>query len=66
MKHEPIFASEARAAQLLDMTPREFAKLVEGGHLPRPCTIGDVKRFDVEELRRVIRGDLIGGAGMTW
>lgn len=62
----PIYASASTAAKLLDMKPREFAQLVEAGHLPPPRRIGDLERFDVAELRSVIRGDLIGGGGMTW
>lgn len=68
MKAEPIFASEATAARLLDMRPADLRKLVEAGHLPRPRRIGGMERFDMAELTAVLRGDLIGGAGgdMTW
>lgn len=66
MKPEPIFASEASAARLLDMKPAEFRGLVEAGHLPLPRDIGGFKRFDLDELRRVIRGDVLGGGVMQW
>lgn len=66
VKPEPIFASDTTAAKLLDLPKAEFAKLVAAGHLPRPHRIGPVERFDVDELRRVIRGDKIGGGGMEW
>lgn len=66
MKADPLFAREATAAQLLDMTPGELKQLVEAGHLPAPRDIGGVKRFDVDELRRVIRGDAITGGEMAW
>lgn len=62
----PIFATEKLAAQLLDMKPRELRALVEAGHLPPPRRIGEVERFDVAELQKVIRGELIGGGDMTW
>ncbi len=65
MKPEPIFASEASAARLLDMKPAEFRAQVQAGNLPRPVLIGPIERFDVDELCRVVRGDPVGG-GMEW
>jgi hypothetical protein len=50
----PIFASERTAARLLDMSVAEFQRLVKEGSLP-PATRLD--RWDVEELRRIMRGD---------
>ena len=61
----PILAGETKAAQLLDMKPADFAALVEAGHLPKPCKIGDFDRWDVDELRRIARGEAVGG-GMEW
>ena len=58
----PILASERTAAQLLDMKPAEFLALVEAGHLPKA---GRFDRWDVEELRRIARGDAVDG-GMEW
>lgn len=66
MKPDPLFASEAHAARLLDMPRGDFTKLVAAGHLPRPHRIGDLERYDVDELRRVVRGGDIGGGGMEW
>lgn len=67
MKADPLFASDVTAARLLDMKPDQFRGLVAAGHLPPPRDIGGIKRFDLDELRRVIRGDLIGGGGgMEW
>lgn len=63
---EPILASADKAARLLDMTRGQFLELVAEGHLPRPRRIGQLERFDVEELRKVARGDMIGGGGMEW
>ncbi len=63
---EPMFAGEATAARLLDMKPKEFADLVARGFLPAPRDIGGLKRYDVDELRRVLRGDKIGAGAMTW
>ncbi len=50
----PIFASERTAARLLDMTVAEFQRLVADGSLPPPARLD---RWDVEELRRIMRGD---------
>lgn len=67
-KSDPIFATAATAARMLDMKLSDFNELVEAGHLPRPCRIGTLERFDMEELAKIIRGDLIGGTGgeMEW
>ena len=62
---EPILAAPATMARLLDMTPKQLAALVEAGALPAPRQIGGLERFDVDELRRVIRGEAIGGE-MSW
>lgn len=63
----PLFASDRSAAKLLDMKPAEFLGLVDGGHLPRPRDIGGLERWDVEELRRIVRGDAAELAGgMDW
>lgn len=59
----PILASEATAARLLDMKPGEFRSLVEGGHLPRARDVGGFKRWDVEELRRIAKGEAAEGLG---
>jgi len=64
----PILASETSAAKLLDMKPAEFCALVERGHLPRGREIAPgYIRWDVEDLRRIIRGDAIDGMdGVQW
>lgn len=62
---EPLFASERTAARLLDMRPEAFRDLVDRGHLPAPVTIGTLRRYDVDELRRVIRGEAAADA-MQW
>ena len=54
----PILASEVSAAKLLDMSRTEFRALVDGGHLPHGREIAPgVVRWDVEDLRRICRGD---------
>lgn len=63
---DPEFARVETAARLLDMRPTEFRALVERGHLPPPVSIGGTERFDVAELRAVIRGHKVGGGGMSW
>ena len=50
----PLFARESTAARLLDMDVAEFRRLVSAGALPRPAQF---ERWDVEDLRRVVRGD---------
>lgn len=62
----PLFAGERTAALLFDMKYAEFTKLVDQGHLPRPREIGGFKRWDIEELRRIIRGDAATGEAMEW
>jgi predicted DNA-binding transcriptional regulator AlpA len=52
---------------MLSMKPAEFRALVEEGALPRPRDIGGLKRWDVEELSRVIRGEAAEGMGdVSW
>ena len=58
----PLFVTERNAAALLDMKPAEFRRLVEDGSLPGPARHG---RWDVEELQRMMRGELIGGLGVV-
>ena len=63
----PIYASESRAAKMLDVKPAQFRQLVDDGHLPPPRDIGGLQRWDIEELRRIISGDLVDGmAGVEW
>jgi predicted DNA-binding transcriptional regulator AlpA len=63
----PILANDRTAAKLLDMKPAEFRALVEDGHLPRPRNIGGLERWDVEDLRRIGRGDAVEGYGeIAW
>ncbi len=65
MKPAPIFATETTAARLCEMTAEEFRQAVAAGYLPPPLAIGKLRRFDVEELRRVIRGEAAAEA-LTW
>lgn len=57
----PIAVAEKGAAQLLDLKPAEFRNLVSEGILPRPRKVGPYERWDAEELRSVMRGDLADG-----
>ena len=62
-KLTPILASENNAAELLDMPLDLFRTLVRAGHLPPAREIGGgLKRWDVEQLRRIGRGE--AGDGM--
>lgn len=56
-RHEPIAVRERTAAAMLDMTPAEFRRLVDGGHLPPPRTIGGMARWETSTLRRIISGE---------
>ena len=63
LRPAPIYASDRTAAELLDMKRAEFLRLVEGGHLPKPRDIGGFKRWDTDDLRRIIRGEASDGLG---
>lgn len=64
----PLFADEKAAAALLTMKPAEFRALVEAGHLPRGREIAPgFTRWDVEELKRLGRGEAVEGMGdVAW
>ncbi len=63
----PMFASETKAAQLLDMKPADFRKLVDGGHLPKGREIAPgVVRWDVDALRQIGGGGAIEGERIQW
>ena len=49
-----LAAKERTAARLLDMDVAEFRRLVSAGALPGPARFD---RWEVEELRRIMRGD---------
>ncbi len=57
MTIHPLFASEKRAAGLLDMPKSTFRDLVAGGVLPGPVIIGNCERWDVEALTKALRGE---------
>lgn len=56
-----IFAAERRAAGMLDLKPCDFLALVNDGILPKPTLIGNHKRWDVEQLQSIVRGDAADG-----
>lgn len=62
----PLFADEKTAADLFCMKRDDFRQLVEAGHLPGPRERGGFPRWDVEELRRIWRGDAMEGGGFDW
>ncbi|TMV14433.1 helix-turn-helix transcriptional regulator [Arenibacterium halophilum] len=58
MKHfQPICVRETRAAQLLDLTSKEFRDLVSKGALPRPVRVGGFDRWRVSDLEAILNGD---------
>lgn len=61
-KLTPILASEPSAAALLDMPLETFRELVQAGSLPRGIELAPgLVRWDVEDLRRIGRGDAAFG-----
>lgn len=63
----PLFANDKTAAQLFDMKLAEFLSMVDAGHLPKAKEIAGIKRWDVEELRRIARGETADGiGGIDW
>lgn len=62
----PLFVSDCKAAQLLDMKPAEFCALVEAGHLPRPNELAGIKRWDVQALIAIWRGEAAQGLEIDW
>lgn len=58
-KPDPIALRERTAAAMMDMEPREFRRLVDGGHLPRPKSIGGIERWDAAQLRLIMSGEAI-------
>jgi hypothetical protein len=59
---EPLWVSAATAAKMLELPLSVFNGFVENGLLPKGREIvpGHV-RFEVEKLRRVLRGDAVDG-----
>ncbi|WP_171099283.1 MULTISPECIES: hypothetical protein [unclassified Ruegeria] len=54
----PLLAKERTAANLLDMTAKEFRSLVNAGALPPPMKLaGDIERWNVRDLRAILNGD---------
>jgi hypothetical protein len=65
-KIEPLFVSETTAARMLELKVSEFRALRAAGTLPPPRALCGIERYDVDELRRVIRGEDVGGGAMEW
>lgn len=62
--HTPIWATESRAASLLDMKLKDFRALVAAGHLPPAREIAPgFPRWVVDDLRRIASGDASEGMG---
>jgi hypothetical protein len=63
----PILADAKTASALLCMKVGEFRALVETGHLPGPCHVGDFERWHVADLERIATGAAIEGQGeIAW
>ena len=48
---EPILVSRKTAAQMLDVCPNTFDRLVESGEMPAPITIRGMRRWQVSKIR---------------
>lgn len=57
----PIAVNEKNAAKMLDMPVGSFRDLVTDGILPKPRKIGPHERWDADELRAILRGQMIDG-----
>jgi predicted DNA-binding transcriptional regulator AlpA len=56
-----IMVRESTAAKMLELSVSEFRNLIALGSLPQGRVIGPrVTRWDVEALRSVARGDVLG------
>nr|WP_321510358.1 hypothetical protein [uncultured Celeribacter sp.] len=55
-----IAVTERTAANMLEIKPSEFRRLVDRGSLPRPRTIaGELQRWSVAELNAIMDGSAI-------
>ncbi|WP_323764574.1 helix-turn-helix domain-containing protein [Marinovum sp.] len=52
----PLAVREKTAAQMLDLKPADFRRLVEEGALPGPARIGDVILWRVADLEAILSG----------
>ena len=57
LEGSPIAVSAKSAAALLDMSHAKFCELVRSGALPTSKMIGDLERWEVQEIRAIISGD---------
>lgn len=57
----PIAVGEKNAAKMLDLSLERFRSLVSDGVLPRPRKIGPYDRWDADELRALVRGQMTDG-----
>ena len=51
------YASAAITGRMLALSAAEFRKLVSAGALPPPARIGTHERWNVDQLRAILRGD---------
>lgn len=65
-KIEPLAVSETTAARMLDMKLSEFRALRAAGSLPAPKSLCGIERYDVAELRSLLRGEPYDGGAMQW
>ncbi len=66
-KPEVLFGKARTVAAALEMSERQFLDLVEAGIFPAPLKIGDLDRWDMEEICRIIRGEPDDGLnGIVW
>lgn len=61
-----MFVSEFTAARMLELTTSEFRAMRDAGTLPPPRSLCGIERYDVDEIRRVIRGEEVNTGAMQW
>jgi len=54
---DKLAVKDTTAARMLDLSAAEFRKLVSAGALPPPARIGTHERWNVDQLRAILRGD---------
>lgn len=57
MTPQYLAVKDTSAARMLDMPPAKFRALVDAGALPPPVVIGDMKRWRVDQIEAILKGN---------
>ncbi|NDW30795.1 helix-turn-helix domain-containing protein [Salipiger sp. PrR007] len=52
-----LAVKDTNAARMLDMPAAKFRALVDAGALPPPVVIGDMKRWRVDQIEAILKGN---------